>query len=232
MKFVSILALTASVSAVALPEAQTSGLKRRSLSNNWAGIVKKSAGVTSATGTMVMPSLPNAISDSAVSAWVGIDGWSCSTTALLQTGVDILADGTFTPWAQFYPSKLIKFTDFTVSAGDKIRMSVSVTNTTAGTTKLENLSTGKSKSHVYNTNPKALCQNEAVWILEDFDDDDTGIKKTLIDFGTVTFTDASTAGGPATSPNGGEVVTLVDDNGEAQTSCSATKTSVSCSYKD
>lgn len=66
-----------------------------SYSTNWAGSVYTSTKITGVTGTIVVPT-PSAGDGSGVkvtlegysaSAWVGIDGDTCST-AILQTGVD------------------------------------------------------------------------------------------------------------------------------------------------
>ncbi|CEJ81739.1 hypothetical protein VHEMI01852 [[Torrubiella] hemipterigena] len=236
IKFINTLALATSVSAVALPETRTSGgLERRGHrgnSDNWAGVIKKAAGVKTVTGTMGMPTIKNGAEDSAVSAWVGIDGNTCSTGALLQTGVDILGDGTFSPWVEWYPNDLIKLTDFVVNAGDKIKMTVTATSTTAGSAKLENLTTGNSSSHDFAKGPAALCLAEADWILEDYDDDNSGKIKPLVNFGTVSFTGASASGGSdgTVGPDKGEIITLTDSKGKAKTSCSVKTNTVTCSY--
>lgn len=66
-------------------------------SSNWAGAVLIGTGYTSVTGTIVVPtpSTPSGGSSNteyAASAWVGIDGDTCST-AILQTGVDFYVEG-------------------------------------------------------------------------------------------------------------------------------------------
>ncbi len=66
-------------------------------SSNWAGAVLIGTGYTSVTGSIVVPtpSTPSGGSsrtEYAASAWVGIDGDTC-TTAILQTGVDFYVQG-------------------------------------------------------------------------------------------------------------------------------------------
>lgn len=66
-----------------------------SYSNNWAGAVQIGTGFDSVVGTIEVPtpSVPSGSSDQeqySASAWVGIDGDTCST-AILQTGVDFYA---------------------------------------------------------------------------------------------------------------------------------------------
>lgn len=66
-----------------------------SYSTNWAGAVLIGTGYTDVTGTIVVPTpeVPSGGSSLvkyAASAWVGIDGDTCST-AILQTGVDFYA---------------------------------------------------------------------------------------------------------------------------------------------
>lgn len=66
-----------------------------SYSSNWSGAVKIGTGLSDVTGTIVVPtpSVPSGGSSTkkyAASAWVGIDGDTCST-AILQTGVDFYA---------------------------------------------------------------------------------------------------------------------------------------------
>lgn len=66
-----------------------------SYSTNWAGAVQIGTGYDDVTGTIVVPTpeIPSggsSIKKYAASAWVGIDGDTCST-AILQTGVDFYA---------------------------------------------------------------------------------------------------------------------------------------------
>lgn len=62
-------------------------------SSNWAGAILIGTGYTSVTGTFTVPT-PS--SSGSGSAWVGIDGDTCST-AILQTGIDWTKSGTYLP---------------------------------------------------------------------------------------------------------------------------------------
>jgi hypothetical protein len=66
-----------------------------SYSTNWSGAVQIGTGYDSVSGTIVVPtpSVPSggsSLKQYAASAWVGIDGDTC-TTAILQSGVDFYA---------------------------------------------------------------------------------------------------------------------------------------------
>ena len=86
-----------------------------SYSTNWAGAVLIGTDYESVTGTITVPT-PSAGTGSTVkaalegycaSAWVGIDGDTC-TTAILQTGVDFCYDDgdvTYDAWYEWYPGK-------------------------------------------------------------------------------------------------------------------------------
>lgn len=86
-----------------------------SYSSNWAGIVQTSTKFNAVTGTIVVPTpaagassgLKASLEGYSASAWVGIDGDTCST-AILQTGVDFnYASGSvsFDAWYEWYPGK-------------------------------------------------------------------------------------------------------------------------------
>lgn len=79
-------------------------------SSNWAGAVLIGSGFTEVTGTITVPtpSVPsggNSRTEYAASAWVGIDGDTC-TTAILQTGVDLYVEGSETGYDAWYEVRL------------------------------------------------------------------------------------------------------------------------------
>lgn len=87
-----------------------------SYSTNWAGAVQTSTGYTSVTGTIVVPTpaegdssgIKASLEGYSASAWVGIDGDTCST-AILQTGVDFSYKSgsvSFDAWYEWYPGTL------------------------------------------------------------------------------------------------------------------------------
>lgn len=195
-------------------------------SANWAGVVKTSA-VNRVQATIVLPNVGgNGPSNAAVSAWVGIDGSNCGR-ALFQTGVDILPNGEYSPWAEWYPQGLIVFLDFNLRAGDKIRMTIIADNASSGTAYLENLSSGQSVSRRFPQGPVDLCLSEADWILEEYDVH--GKQVPLIDFGKFSFTNAAASGpGGYVTPDGGDVINLQTMEGYFKTDCSASKGRVDC----
>lgn len=75
-------------------------------SSNWAGAVLIGTGYTSVSGeiTVPIPQLPNganSYTNYCASAWVGIDGDTCST-AILQTGIDFCIQGGSTSYSAWY----------------------------------------------------------------------------------------------------------------------------------
>lgn len=84
-----------------------------SYSTNWAGAVQTSTKFNYVTGTIVVPTPAEGASGGAkaslegysASAWVGIDGDTCST-AILQTGIDFSYKSgsvSFDAWYEWYP---------------------------------------------------------------------------------------------------------------------------------
>ena len=127
-----------------------------SYSSNWAGAVLIGSGYKSVTGTITVPTPKKPTGGSsttqyAASAWVGIDGDTCSS-AILQTGVDFLIQGSsvsFDAWYEWYPDYAYDFSNFPVKAGDQIKMTVTATSTGGGSAVLQNLSTGKSVTKTF-----------------------------------------------------------------------------------
>ncbi|KAF2147660.1 hypothetical protein K461DRAFT_215822, partial [Myriangium duriaei CBS 260.36] len=167
-------------------------------SQNWAGAVLIGSGYTSVTGTFKVPAVSapsggNSGTAYSGSAWVGIDGDTCET-AILQTGVDFtIQDGqvSYDAWYEWYPDYAYNFDDISFSEGDTVKVTVKATSTTAGTATVENVSTGQTVSHTFRNEGSegALCQTNAEWIVEDYEQGNSLVS--LIDFGTVTFTGAS-----------------------------------------
>ncbi|KAJ8468948.1 hypothetical protein ONZ51_g9312 [Trametes cubensis] len=169
-------------------------------SSNWAGAVLISDSVntfTSVTGTFIVP-IPREPSGESgfhsASAWVGIDGDTCQT-AILQTGIDMSVDGddiSYDAWYEWFPDFAFDFTGIDIHLGDTITTTVVATSLTSGTATIINHSTDQEVSHTFSLQPP-LCQENAEWIVEDFQED--GELVPLANWGTVTFTDAS-AGTP------------------------------------
>ncbi|PSR76997.1 acid proteinase [Coniella lustricola] len=200
-----------------------------SYDSNWAGAVKIGTGLNDVTGTIVVPtpSVPSggsALTKYAASAWVGIDGDTC-TSAILQTGVDFYAGRggvTFDAWYEWYPDYAYNFAGFSVSAGDTIVMTASAASTKAGTVTLENSTTGKKVTQSFSAETDPLCEYNAEWIVEDFESGSSLVA--FADFDTVTFTDCS----PSVS---GSTIVDIRQSREILTSCATSGTTqVTCEY--
>ncbi|KAL1977719.1 hypothetical protein VTN31DRAFT_578 [Thermomyces dupontii] len=166
-------------------------------STNWAGAVLIGSGYTSVTGvfTVPVPSLPQGSDTSntqyCASAWVGVDGDTCQT-AILQTGVDFCIQNnrsSYIAWYEWYPDYAYDFDEVSISAGDKIRVTVMATSNSTGVATVENLTNGDYGLHEFTKQSDQLCQTNAEWIVEDFQ-----VGSELVpfaDFGTITFTNAT-----------------------------------------
>ena len=195
-------------------------------SGNWAGAVQVGSGYTSVTGTITVPQVSGNSQDAA-SAWVGIDGDTCQT-AILQTGVSFYADGSFDAWYEWIPDYAYSFDNFGVNVGDQIKMSVDASSTSTGTATLENLTTGQSVTHNFDSGtPSQLCETNAEWIVEAFQSG--GNQVSLANFGTVTFSDAYSNGNNAAA-NSATIINMSPDQQNLVTNCGADGASVSCTY--
>lgn len=216
----------------------SNGTAHQEFSSNWAGAVFDNRGsgtFKSVTGTFVVPTprVPSGGSSSttyAASAWVGIDGDTCGT-AILQTGIDFTVRGSsvsFDAWYEWFPDFAHDFTGFTVHAGDTITVTVTANSTRSGSAVIRNVSTGSSVSKSL-TSSSSLCEQNAEWIVEDFESGNSLVP--FANFGTVTFTGASAglSTGGTTGPSG---TTLIDieQNGRVLTSSSTSGSSVTVSH--
>ncbi|KAJ5560564.1 aspergillopepsin [Penicillium frequentans] len=204
-------------------------------SSNWAGAVLIGTGYTAVTAefTVPTPSVPSGGSSReqyCASAWVGIDGDTCDT-AILQTGIDFCIEGSttsFDAWYEWYPDYAYDF-DLTVSAGDVIKVTVDATSKTAGTATVDNVTTGKSVTHTFTGGVDGdLCEYNAEWIVEDFEEDDSLVP--FADFGTVTFSSASaTDGSSSVGPEDSTIIDIESGN-SVLTSVSVTDSTVVVKY--
>jgi hypothetical protein len=206
-------------------------------STNWAGAVLIGSGYKSVTGTIVVPTpkVPTGGSSRttySASAWVGIDGDTCST-AILQTGIDFNIKGStvsYDAWYEWYPDFAFNFAGFSISAGNSISMTATASSTGAGSVTLKNLSTGKTVTHSFSAESAKLCETNAEWIVEDFESG--GSLVPFANFGTVTFTGigvTTTSGTTISSASGADIIDIKQNN-KVLTSCSASSSSVTCSY--
>ncbi|CDO72003.1 hypothetical protein BN946_scf184943.g38 [Trametes cinnabarina] len=213
----------------------TTNATHAEFSSNWSGavLVAGSGTYKSVTATFTVPT-PREPSGGrgthSASAWVGIDGDTCGS-AILQTGVDFTVSGSsvsFDAWYEWFPAAAFDFSGFTVRAGDSITATVTASSTTSGTATLINHSTGQQVSHSFSRQP-ALCQENAEWIVEDFEEN--GGLVPLANWGTVTFTGASagTSSGTSVGPSGATIIDL-EQNGSVLTSVSTSGSSVTVEY--
>lgn len=114
-------------------------------------------------------------------------------------------------WYEWYPDYSHDFSGITINAGDTIKLTVTASSTTSGKAVVENLTTGTTVSKSL-TSSYALCEENAEWIVEDYQEN--GSLVSLCDFGTVTFTNAyaTTKSGTRVSPNGATLVDLEQNN--------------------
>jgi len=195
-------------------------------SSNWAGAVydNKPAGTfKSVTATFTVP---KPTGSGSASAWVGIDGDTCGT-AILQTGLDFtISSGrvSYDAWYEWFPDYAYDFSGISFSSGDSVTITVTATTKTSGSAVIKNNTTGKSVSKTI-TSSAALCEQNAEWIVEDYESG--GGLVPFANFGTVTFTGASAGlvSGGSTSASGASLIDI-QQSGKVLTSSSISGSSV------
>ncbi|KAI0367120.1 aspergillopepsin [Pilatotrama ljubarskyi] len=203
-------------------------------SSNWAGAVLVAGSNTfkSVTGTFTVPTPrePSGASGThSASAWVGIDGDTCGT-AILQTGIDFTISGgraSFDAWYEWFPDFAHDFSGISISPGNSITVTVTASSLTSGTATIINHSTGQQVSHSFSGQP-SLCQENAEWIVEDFEEN--GGLVPLANWGTVTFTGVSAGTSSGTVTPAGATIIDMEQNGRQLTSVSASSSSVTVTY--
>lgn len=111
-------------------------------------------------------------------------------------------------------------------------MTVTATSTTAGKATIENLTTGETVTETFKSESDALCEYDAEWIVEDFEEcSDTSCELVPFgDFGTIEFTAASaTIDGVATTPAGSSIIDI-EQSSTVLTNCAASGSTVTCTY--
>jgi len=205
-----------------------------SYSSNWSGAVLSSGAGTykSVTASFVVPTpkTPSGGSGSySASAWVGIDGDTCGS-AILQTGVDFTVDGgsvSYDAWYEWYPDYAYDFSGIPISAGNTIKLTVTASSTKAGSAVIENVTTGKTVTKSI-TSTSALCEQDAEWIVEDYEEGSSLVP--LANFGTVTFTGASASTSSGTvGPSGATIIDLKQGS-TVYTSVSTSSSGVTVTY--
>jgi hypothetical protein len=209
-----------------------------SQSSNWAGAVISPGGVTNVVGTFTIPT-PTAPSGGSSStefcgaAWVGIDGDTCQS-GLIQTGVFWCVESgelSFEAWYEYIPAASIAYSGISVAAGNEIKVTVTKSSSTGGTTTLENVSTGQTVSHTFsNQKSGTLCGDDAEWIVEDFTSGSSLVP--FADFHTVTFTGAEyTANGVTSTAGAANTIVLVSSSDKDLTSTSVSGSTVTVTYE-
>lgn len=128
-----------------------------------------------------------------------------------------------TGWYEWYPDYAYTFSSISFSAGDSVRLTVTASTTTTGTATIENLSTNTTASQQI-TSSYALCEENAEWILEVYEDD-SGLDS-IPDFGTLTIADAyASTGTGSVGPSGASIIEI-----ENEVSVSVSSSSVTLKY--
>ena len=127
------------------------------------------------------------------------------------------------------PDYAYDFSGISFSAGDEVSISIVADSATSGTTYITNKSNGQSVSQPL-TSSASLCQTNAEWIVEDFQQGSSLVP--LVDFGTVTFTDsvAKTSGGGSFGPDSGTEIDIVQ-NGQTHTSVTENGSGLTVTYQ-
>jgi len=218
--------------------ALSNGTKNEEYSSNWAGAVYDSYGsgtfkAVTATFTIPKPATPSGGSSSteySASAWVGIDGDTCGN-AILQTGVDFNVRGSsvsFDAWYEWYPDYAYDFSGISFSVGDSVTITVTAATTKSGTAVIKNNSKGTSVSKSI-TSTSALCEENAEWIVEDFESGNSLVP--FANFGSVTFTNAvaTFVNGSTIGPSGATIIDI-EQSSKVLTKSSVSSTSVTVSH--
>ena len=132
-----------------------------------------------------------------------------------------------TAWYEWFPDYAYDFSGISFRAGDSVRLTVTASSTRAGTARIENLSTGQTVTQSI-TSSSALCEQDAEWIVEDYEEN--GGLVPFANFGTVTFTSASAGKSSGSSGPSGATIIDIEQNGNVLTSVSTSSSSVTVKY--
>jgi hypothetical protein len=112
-------------------------------------------------------------------------------------------------------------------------MTVTATSLTSGSAVIENLTKGKTVTQTFSgVTSGSLCETNAEWIVEDFSQC-SGNSCSLVpfaDFDAVTFTGASAVKSGSTVDTTGATILDIRQNNKVLTSCSASSSTVGCTY--
>ena len=142
--------------------------------------------------------------------------------------MNVLTGLAHTGWYEWYPDYAYDFSGISFSSGDSVQLTVTASSTTSGTAKIENLTTGKTVTKSI-TSSSALCEEDAEWIVEDYEED--GSLVPFANFGKVTFTSASATSGSGSSGPSSATIIDIEQDGSVLTSVSTTSNSVTITYE-
>lgn len=110
-------------------------------------------------------------------------------------------------------------------------MTVEATSTSAGVATIENTTTGKTVTYSFTDTEADLCEYDAEWIVEDFEEGLSLVP--FADFDSVTFTNAYATKSTGATVDAGTDSTIIDirQSGTIYTSCTASGTTVACTYE-
>jgi hypothetical protein len=131
-------------------------------SSNWSGYAVTGSGLTSVSGSWVVPAVSATNGNSYSSSWVGIDGFTDND--LIQTGTDqeyVGGRARYAAWWEILPAPETVIPSLAVSAGD--HMSATITAGAQWTITLQDVTTGASFT---TAQPYSGPATSAEWIEE------------------------------------------------------------------
>lgn len=132
-------------------------------------------------------------------------------------------------WYEWYPDYAYDFDGISFSVGDNVKVSVTADSTSTGSVEVSNLSNGQKVNHDFSGGTQGdLCETNAEWIVEDFEQGGSDVP--LVNFGTVTFTNAEATQGGSTVDTSGANTFLMRKQGKVVTSGSNSGDEVTVKY--
>ena len=136
---------------------------------------------------------------------------------------------TLSAWYEWYPDDAYDFDGISFSVGDTVKVSVTASSDSSGTATVENTSTGKKVDHSFTSGTAgSLCETNAEWIVEDFEEGGSDVP--LVNFGTVTFTSCEATKGGSSVDTSGSVMLNMRKQGQVLTSGTASGSEVTIKY--
>jgi Peptidase A4 family len=202
-----------------------------STSSNWGGYAVADSGAnampttfTTVTGSWVLPAVTCGTSNAYSSFWVGLGGFAGSSQALEQTGTEadcVRGQARYSVWYELVPAPAVT-ADLAVQPGDSITGTVTVSGTTVTMTLTNNT---EGQSFTKTATVSSPDTSSAEWIAEapaSCGSSGNGCRALpLANFGTVSFTNASTttaAGTTGTVGGDGWTATAITLDGSSGSS--------------